>query len=102
MNETVSTEASRRFLRWSVGMFGLAFLFFLAFSVILDSTLASTSDSLQRLTTWLTYILPALLGMVFAALSMRAPRHSTLLSVVMLAINVLVAIFFIFLVNFAG
>ena len=91
-----------RFLRWSIYLFAFAVLVFLLTGVVLDSTLASVPQIIQRAMIVLFIILPNAAGAVLAFLSLSRQPRKIALSAIFIVLNLLSALFYTFLVLFAG
>lgn len=89
-------------LKRSLYLFAFALVAFLFIGVLLDSTLASAPDLIQRLLPLVLVILPAAAGAVLAAGSFSREPRNTLLSAVSLLLNLLTALFFSLVILISG
>jgi hypothetical protein len=89
-------------LRWAYLLFGFAVLAFLVTGVLLEGALASVPPMTQRIMNLILIILPTVVGSFLGVLSLVRPPRRWLLAIPAILLNGLTALFFIFLISFAG
>jgi hypothetical protein len=85
----------------SIALFGLSILF-LPLLTVFEASLAGLSLTAERAISALLLVLPAVMGAVFGILSITRKEPRTWVAILGVVLNVLFALFFIFLLSFAG
>ena len=85
----------------SIALFGLSILFLLLLTVF-ESSLAGLSLTAEKVISALLLVLPAVIGVVFGILSIIRKEPRPWLAILGILLNTLFALFFIFLLFFAG
>ncbi len=85
----------------SIALFVLSVLFLLLLTVF-ESSLAGLSLTAERAISALLLVLPAVIGIVFGIRSITRKEPRTWVAILGVVLNVLFALFFIFLLSFAG
>ena len=85
----------------SIALFGLSVLFLL-FLTVFESSLAGLSLTAERAISALLLVLPAVIGAVFGIRSITRKESRAWVAILGVVLNVLFALFFIFLLSFAG
>ena len=89
------------YAKTSLILLGVSILFLVAMTLF-ESALAGVSQSLERIITFLTLVLPAGVGTAFAAVSLGRREGKTWMALAALILNGLFALFHLALVLFAG
>lgn len=84
----------------SCALFLVALAVLIIISTLFDSSLGGLSLTAQRWIGYLTLVLPALVGVVLAALGLRRPKKA--LAIIGLVLNTLFALYFALVLSFAG
>ena len=85
----------------SIALFGLSILF-LPLLTVFEASLAGLSLTAERAISALLLVLPAVIGIVFGILSIMRKEPRPWVAILGVVLNVLFALFFIFLLSFAG
>jgi hypothetical protein len=85
----------------SIVLFALSVLFLILLTVF-ESSLAALSLTAERAISGLLLVLPAVLGLVFGIRSIFAKEPKPWVAILGVLLNALFALFFIFLLSFAG
>lgn len=89
------------YARTSLALFGISVLFLIALTAF-ESALVGMSSSMERIITLLVLVLPAALGSVFGAISLKRRETKTWLALTGLILNAFFALFHLVIVLFAG
>lgn len=85
----------------SIALFVLSVLFLLLLTVF-ESSLAGLSLTVERAISVLLLVLPAVIGVVFGILSIMRKEPRPWVAILGILLNTLFALFFVFLLSFAG
>lgn len=85
----------------SIALFVLSVLFLLLLTVF-ESSLAGLSLTAERAISVLLLVLPAVIGVVFGILSIMRKEPRPWVAILGILLNTLFALFFVFLLSFAG
>jgi hypothetical protein len=85
----------------SITLFGLSFLFLLLLTLF-ESSLSGLSLTTEKAISALLLILPGVIGVVFGVLSILHKESKPWMAILGVLLNALFALFFIFLLSFAG
>jgi len=85
----------------SIAFFGLA-VFFLLLLTLFESSLSGMSLTAETMISALLLVLPAVIGVVFGVLSILRKESQPWMAILGVLLNALFALFFIFLLSFAG
>ena len=85
----------------SLGLFGLSVLFLILLTLF-ESLLRNLSITGERILSFILLVVPALVGLVFGIMGARSRDPNLWLSILGILLNALFALFFIFLLSFAG
>ena len=77
-------------------------IFLLIITIILEPAINSLSNSIQRLLMFITLLLPALVGFIFAITGLVRKESRKWLHIISLIFNLLQSLYFGFLISFAG
>lgn len=90
----------------SLGMKSLALfavsLLFLFLVTLFESSLSILSITAERILSFLLLVVPAVIGMVFGVMGLRAREDMPWMSVLGIMLNALFALFHVFVLSFAG
>jgi hypothetical protein len=89
------------YAKMSLLLFGLSIILLIAMTAF-ESALVGTSQGTQRIITFLTLVLPAVVGLVFGIMSISRKEGRAALAVTGIILNALFALFHLFILSFAG
>ena len=85
----------------SLALFALSVVFLVLLTVF-ESSLSNLSLTVERILTLLLLVVPALIGVVIGVLGIRRGEDRLWMSFLGTVLNALFALFFVFLLSFAG